>query len=363
MIVKRAGLCPCCMRESDSGERCSHCGGELDRENPDFLLPVGTVLHALDGARLWQDYQLGAVIGQGGFGATYIGRDMSAQRRVAVKEYFPTRCAKRAADGVTVEALPGMEQVYEGGRYSFVKEARVLSGLEGMPSVVQALAYLETNNTAYLVMEYLDGTPLHRMVDPKSGKRIPPEKLLPPLKKLLYDISRLHDKKVIHRDIAPDNIMWMPDGTLKLLDFGSARSMEDGKSMTVMLKHGFAPVEQYQSHGQGTYTDVYAMAATIYYCLTATVPTQSTERLLGGDSSQLRRPTELGVALMPEEESALLWALEVLPQARPQTMGEFARRLFPDLPAPEAVPPAPAEPSPAPRPGFWQRLLAMLRGR
>lgn len=355
MIVNGTQLCPSCMRPAQ-GERCPHCGGGLHRENPAFLLPVGASLYSGAGCR----YLLGASLGQGGFGATYIGMEEGTGRRVAVKEYFPVRCARRAGDGVTVEALPGMGEVYAGGRYSFVKEARVLSGLAGMPSVVQALAYLEVNNTAYLVMEYLDGTPLHRLVDPKTGKRIPPEKLLPPLKKLLYDVSLLHDKKVIHRDIAPDNIMWMQDGSLKLLDFGSARSMEDGKSMTVMLKHGFAPVEQYQSHGQGTYTDVYAMAATIYYCLTATVPAQSTERLLGGESAQLKRPTALGVALAPEEEEALLWGLEVLPQARPQTMGEFARRLFPELaPAPEAPPP----PVPASRPGFWRRLWNLLSGR
>lgn len=354
MIVKSRELCPSCMR-SAQGDRCPHCGGDLHRENPAFLLPVGASLYGGEGNR----YLLGATLGQEGFGTTYIGVEQETGRRVAVKEYFPTRCARRAEDGVTVEALPGMDEVYAGGRYSFVKEARVLSGLEGMPSVVQTLAYLETNNTAYLVMEYLDGTPLHRMVDPKAGKRIPPEKLLPPLKKLLYDVSLLHERKVIHRDIAPDNIMWMPDNTLKLLDFGSARSMEDGKSMTVMLKHGFAPVEQYQSHGQGTYTDVYAMAATIYYCLTAVVPAQSTERLLGGGSAGIRRPTELGVALTPEEEEALLWGLEVLPQARPQTMGDFARRLFPDLAAQFIAEPPP----PTPRPGFWRRLLDLLRGR
>lgn len=353
MMVNGTKLCPGCMRPAQ-GARCPHCGGDLQRENPAFLLPVGASLCGGENSR----YLLGASLGQGGFGATYIGLEQGSGRRVAVKEYFPTRCARRADDGLTVEALPGMDEVYAGGRYSFVKEARVLSELEGMPSVVQALAYLETNNTAYLVMEYLEGMPLHRMVDPKSGKRIPPEKLLPPLKKLLYDVSLLHEKKVLHRDIAPDNIMWMPDGSLKLLDFGSARSMEDGKSMTVMLKHGFAPVEQYQSHGQGTYTDVYAMAATIYYCLTAVVPVQSTERLLGGETARLKRPTALGVALAPEEEEALLWGLEVLPQARPQTMGEFARRLFPDL-----VPPAETPPPPVRRPGLWRRLWNVLRGR
>lgn len=149
MIVERKGRCPCCMLVSDSEERCSHCGGELDRKNPAYLLPVGAVLHRPESAHLWQDYQLGAVIGQGGFGATYIGLSGADGPRVAIKEYFPTRCARRAEDGHTVEPMPGMDEVFEGGRYSFIKEARVLSGLEGMPSVVQALAYLETNNTAW----------------------------------------------------------------------------------------------------------------------------------------------------------------------------------------------------------------------
>jgi len=353
MMVQGVELCPSCMRPAQGG-RCPHCGRQIRQENPAFLLPVGTGLWSGEGFH----YLLGAALGQGGFGATYAGLELETGRRVAVKEYFPTRCAQRADDGAAVEPLHGMGEAYEGGRYSFVKEARVLSGLEGMPSVVQALAYLETNNTAYLVMEYLDGTPLHRMVDPKSGRRIPVEKLFPPLKKLLYDISLLHDQKVIHRDIAPDNIMWMSDGTLKLLDFGSARSMEDGKSMTVMLKHGFAPVEQYQSRGQGAYTDVYAMAATIYYCLTATVPAQSTERLLSAGSARLERPSALGAALTPEEEDALLWGLEVLPQARPQTMGEFARRLFPDLAGGRSAGPAPPV-----RPSLWRRLLERLLER
>ncbi len=292
------------------------------------LLPSGTALG--DGR-----YVLGAVLGQGGFGVTYSGEEAGTGCRVAVKEYFPTRCSRRSGDGVTVEPLPGMEEIYEGGRFSFLKEARVLSELEGMPSVVQALAYLEENNTAYLVMEYLDGTPLHQLMAREPAKRLSPETLFPPLKRLLHDISLLHERKVIHRDIAPDNIMWMSDGTLKLLDFGSARSTEGGKAMTVMLKHSFAPVEQYQSHGQGAYTDIYAMAATIYYCLTGVVPAQASERamaLQNGSPDPLKPPTALGAALTPEEESSLLWGLEVLPQKRPQTMGEFAERLFPEPP-------------------------------
>ena len=309
--------CPHCMRPAE-GAVCPHCGGEIHWQNPDHLLPVGTVLKGAG-----HTYELGAHLGQGGFGVTYIALELESGRRTAIKEYFPTRCCRRGRGG-QVEPLPGQEEVYEGGRYHFLQEARMLASLEGMPSVVQGLDYLETNNTAYLMMEYLDGTPLYRIVNQKG--RIAAGDLLPRLEPLLRDIGKLHAAGVVHRDISPDNVMWMNDGTLKLLDFGSARSMEDGKSMTVLLKHGFAPVEQYQTHGQGPWTDVYALSATVYYCLTGVVPPTSTERLQG---DTLQPPASLGAALTPEEEAALLWGLTVRPKDRPADMEAFRRRLFP----------------------------------
>jgi len=151
--------------------------------------------------------------------------------------------------------------------------------------------------------------------------------LMPKLPLLLADLETMHKARVIHRDISPDNIILMPDGKLKLLDFGSARSVQDGKSMTVMLKAGFSPVEQYQSKGQDAYTDVYALAATIYYCLTGVVPPSSVNRL---DKDSLVGPNQHGAGLTPQQEQALLDGMIVQPKLRPQSIQAFAAKLFPD---------------------------------
>ena len=320
--------CPGCMREI-AGPFCPHCGTSAGAQNGSGLLPVGTVLFGSH-----ERYQLGKALGQGGFGVTYVALELGSKRRVAVKEYFPVRCSRRAGNGIDVEPLDDMQEIYEGGRFSFLNEAKMLASLEGLPCVVQGLAYLELNNTAYLVMEFLEGTPLYRIV--KERGSIPAGELMGPLRGLMHDIAQLHKRRVIHRDISPDNIMLMKDGSLKLLDFGCARSVEDGKSMTVAMKRGFAPVEQYRTHGQGTWTDVYALAATVYYCLTGVVPPESVARLMQGD--ELVPPTQLGAALTPEEENVLLWALEVDPKTRPANMEIFENNLFPPAPQPESAP-------------------------
>ena len=314
-------------------------------QNPAHLLPVGAVL---TGGGLGHSYRIGLYLGQGGFGVTYSAMDTQTHRQVAIKEYFPTRCAHRDPEGA-VEPLSGQEAVYEGGRYSFVQEARMLAALDGMPSVVQGLDYLEINNTAYLVMEYLDGTPLYRLVKEKG--RITAPELLPRLYPLIRDMGRLHAAGVIHRDVSPDNVMWMKDGTLKLLDFGCARAMEDGKSMTVALKQGFAPVEQYRTHGQGPWTDVYALCATVYYCLTGKIPPAAPDRLM---EDAMAAPNTLGAGLTAEEQDALLWGLTVDPKQRPASMELLAQRLFPrqwaaDHPEPGSLPDS--GPPPAPEPG------------
>lgn len=328
-------FCPHCMNWGE-GDTCPYCGGSLDYQNPVHLLPVGTEFTGGGG----RQYMLGASLGQGGFGVTYAGVEPETGRRIAVKEYFPTRSARRGEKG-QVEPLAGQEAAYEKGRFAFVQEARMLSNLEGMPSVVQGLDYLEEYNTAYLVMEFLDGTPLYRMVA-KQGS-IPPAELLPRLRPLMQDLGALHHAGVIHRDISPDNVMWMQDGALKILDFGCARSMDEGKSMTVALKQGFAPVEQYQTHGQGPWTDVYALCATVYYCLTGNVPPSAPDRLL---DDNLVPPSKLNVPLEAAEEKALLWGLAVPPRQRPVDMPALAQALFPQQPV-DYTPP---------KPGLWQRF-------
>ncbi len=314
--------CPHCMSPTE-GNFCLHCGS--DQHNPKWSphqLPVGSKLTVGGG---WRTYQIGEALGQGGFGITYIGLLMETQQRVAVKEFYPSRCAQRKSDN-SVSPTPGQEDIFASGMKSFLREARLLAGLKPMASVVRALDFFQENGTAYLVMEYLDGVPLNKKVADTGC--IPPSELLLKMRFFLTDLDAIHREGVVHRDVSPDNIMWMPDGSLKLMDFGCARSMEDGKSTRVMLKPGFAPVEQYQSRGQGPWTDVYGIAATIYYCLTAKIPVSAIDRL---DGDNLPSPRSLGADLTPEQDAALMWGLTVQPKFRPESVAAFAAQLCPQV--------------------------------
>ncbi|MCD8333852.1 MAG: serine/threonine protein kinase, partial [Clostridiales bacterium] len=304
----------------------------------DLRLAPGTLLNGT-----LHTYRLVRVLGQGGFGITYEAEEQEQHQRVALKEYFPMWAAMRT-DDQRVVPKPGKEPDYQRGLDRFSGEARMLASFEPLPTVVQVKDCFQSNGTAYLVMEYLDGVPLHKKAE-QMGGRIPPSDLLPKLPPLLRDLEELHQAGVLHRDIAPDNIMWMPDGSLKLLDFGSARRMEGNQELTVITKPRFAPVEQYTTKWQGPYTDVYAMCATIYFLLTGQVPPQSTYRL---EEDTLRPPTALGVSLTPQEEAALLHGLAVQPKNRTQSMYELLRELRLDEWTP--TPPEPPTPPPPPPP-------------
>lgn len=314
-----AEFCPHCMQPAN-GDKCPHCGGDMYVKAAVSQLPVGTILEVGISR-----YQIGVALGQGGFGITYIAMDLRNHQRVAVKEYFPNLCAQRGDDHISVSPKQNREAMFMGGRSSFLKEAQMLASLEKMPGIVDIHNYFETNGTAYLVMEYLNGVTLKKLVSTQG--KIPPHEFIPKLPPLIKSLGQIHKQNVIHRDISPDNIMLMPDGTLKLLDFGCARSMEDGKAMTVMYKPGFAPVEQYLSKGQGTWTDVYALCATIYYCITGVVPQASVDRL---DNDKLKSPSALGIALPAELDAALMWGLTVQPKERPVNMEAFANRFCPE---------------------------------
>ena len=308
-------LCPYCMKEA-AGEICSHCGKTVAYGGEPAHLQAGFVLDGM------HPYILGASLGQGGFGITYIALDMVTNQRVAIKEYYPTYCAVRT-DTRTVTYYRGQEEIYNKGKKRFLDEARVLKSLSDLNSIVNVLDFFEYNNSAYLVMEFLEGDSLKSHAQ-KHG-RFPAQPFLKQLRPLMEDIDRMHQRGVVHRDIAPDNIILMPDGQMKLIDFGAARSYVGDKSMTVVVKKGFAPIEQYMRHGSTTATDVYSLAATIYYCITGTVPPDSAERQYEED--MLKSPTSLGAELSKEQERALLKALEIQPKQRTQTVAELAKAL------------------------------------
>ncbi len=309
--------CPHCLKETE-GTYCTHCGGLVNWEASQGQLPVGTILLGTKGL----SYQIGAAKGQGGFGITYAAMSLENGQRVAIKEYYPSRCANRDF-GNRVVPLTGHDDEYQKGIKDFLEEAMMLSAVGVLSSVVTVIEYFEANETAYLVMEYVDGSPLHSVVS-QNGHFMANE-LMPKFSALLDDLGVLHKSGIIHRDISPDNLILTPEGKLKLIDFGSARNMNSSKNMTVLLKPGFSPVEQYQSSGQGPYTDLYALASTMYYCLTGVIPPTSFDRL---SNDTLQRPNTLGADMTPEQENALIWALSVKAEDRPQSAESFAERLF-----------------------------------
>lgn len=318
-------FCPFCMREVDRGIKiCPVCGCGVDITAPKHHLPIGTVLRNEKG----HSFLFGAVKGEGGFGLTYIGKELVSGKLVAIKEYFPTRCQPQRYTDLSVHPQERSEDIYKHGMQSFLSEASMLRAVSHLPSIVHVMDYFEANKTAYMVMEYLEGHTLYHVM--QERERIDPETLIQKFLPLMHNLESLHKAGVLHRDIAPDNIMWMPDGNLKLLDFGCARSLEDGRSMTVVLKPGFAPIEQYQTRGQGAYTDLYALCATLYYCITGIVPPASPERLtitFDNQPDPLLPPSAYGVSIPPEEEQTLMWGLSLQPSVRPQSMETFVSRL------------------------------------
>ena len=333
-------LCPFCMRMTDS-ETCPHCGKNVNYAGSTAHLPAGYVVSGK------HPYVLGAALGQGGFGITYIALDMVTGERVAIKEYYPTYCSVRS-NAATVAPYTNQEEVYVKGKERFLDEARTLNSLSDLKSIVNVLDFFEANNTAYLVTEYLDGKSLKEHAA-KNGK-FPAQKFLDQIRPLMEDIHRMHERGVIHRDIAPDNIILLSDGQMKLIDFGAARSYLGDKSMTVVVKKGFAPVEQYLSKGSTAASDVYALAATIYYCITGKVPPDSAERQY--DSAPLPSPSSLGVDITPQQDKALFHALQIQQKERTQSVQELLDNLRirkpvrqkPEQPKPDQQTPVKQEP-------------------
>ena len=307
--------CMKCMHALAAGETfCSECGrpyGSVETEP--FALKPGTIL---DGK-----YLVGEMLGQGGFGITYIGFDLLLEQKVAIKEYYPMSTGMVSRENSTtvvwssaVMQKSGMEKGFD----SFLKEARKMAKLGGIPGVVGVKSVFIQNETAYIVMDFIEGETLLKKLQREGpmdyGTCI---SLMTPIMQALAEV---HKHGIIHRDISPDNIMVQSDGKLILLDLGAAKDLDiqgkDGnvQSSQMVAKHGFSPVEQYGQAGKiGPWTDVYAMAATIYYCCTGVLPPSATDRMI--EDTLTCRPR-----LTKEQFDVLAFCMSVLPQKRPQNM-------------------------------------------
>ncbi|MDO5134228.1 MAG: serine/threonine-protein kinase, partial [Eubacteriales bacterium] len=316
-------ICYNCFHEGkDQDKHCEYCGYSLiettDSKYPQAL-PCGSVLHG--------EYIVGRVLGQGGFGITYVAQDYNNKQLVAIKEYFPgttaTRTGTRSVQAYNVQNSDD----FAFGKSIFLKEATTLSKFAGNQNVVTVYQFFEENGTAYFVMEYVDGESLKNYVRRKGGI-LQWQEAVDIILPVMDALEAVHKEGIIHRDISPDNIALSKDGTVKLLDFGAARySMgEKSQSLSVVLKHGFAPAEQYSRHGrQGPWTDVYALGATLYNIITGRMVPDSIDRI---HTDMLQLPSSFGIRIPPAVEGVLKKALSVNQEDRFQTMGEFKRALL-----------------------------------
>lgn len=314
-------LCMGCMEAYDDAfEVCPHCGfirGTTAEEA--YHMDPGAVIH--------NRYLVGKVLGSGGFGITYLGYDMTLEKKVAIKEYFPVEFATRMQNQTMVTVFSGeKEEQFVTGMKKSLDEAQRLAEFQQTPGITQVFDFFEENNTAYIVMELLEGEILKEKLR-REGK-MTVEDALPIVFAVLGALKTVHEKGIIHRDIAPDNIYLLKNGEVKLLDFGASRQVTGthSKSLTVILKPGYAPVEQYQSKGeQGPWTDVYALAATFYKMITGKRPPDSTERWT---NDTLKEPSKLGVKIEKSTENALMNALHVRMEDRTKSAAEFEEALY-----------------------------------
>ena len=286
-------------------------------------------LHCLrKGTRLIGRYTIEGVLGQGGFGITYLGMDELHEKPVAIKEFFPQGIVTRNIeyqDTVTVTFV-GEKDNYEKGKERFLKEARTMAKFSKDKGIVKALDFFEINNTAYIVMEYLEGVTLKQYL--AENKRIDAEDLVELLVPLIEALDEIHSQGLIHRDISPDNIMVLPDGRIKLMDFGAARDYTEfgEKSLSIVLKPGYAPPEQYQTHGvQGPWTDIYALCATMYKCITGENPPDAIDRLV---DDHLKKISAFRIPVLPQIEEAIIKGMSVAAKDRYQNVGDFCEDLY-----------------------------------
>lgn len=235
------------------------------------------------GVILKERYKIEEVIGAGGFGITYRAWDPLLQSYVAIKEYYPSGIATRSADSSKVCVPVGQEQrEYHRGRIRFLKEAQDVARFQSEPNIVSIYDYLEENDTAYMVMEYLHGCTLKQYIR-EHGGRLDTDHILHICLSVLDALAVVHKAGMIHRDISPENIFICEDLTVKLIDFGAAKQvyLDGEQTMSVVLKPGYAPPEQYaKKDKQGPWTDIYALGATLYFAATGEKPEESFGRVL-----------------------------------------------------------------------------------
>lgn len=312
-----------CMKEIDEHTfLCPHCGFDNEHiDGPEYAMKPGTILH--------EQYLIGTVLGQGGFGITYVGYDISLELKVCIKEYYPMGQVSRSSEisnTVNWNRTQITQEQWENSCRNFIKEAQRVEQIFNLPGVVRIRNTFFENDSAYIVMDYIEGITLKDKLK-QSGPMTFEEckKLFVPLMKSLEE---LHRQNVIHRDISPDNIMVADDGRLCLLDLDASKAIEDlheGMSKLVMKK-GFSPPEQYSTGVEiGPWTDVYALTATMYYCITGKMMPDALDRMM--KSTEISFDNGYGKELTSEMKDIFRKGMDVRKESRIQTVTELQEAL------------------------------------
>ncbi len=324
--------CLNCMEIYQDGfDVCPFCGFvEGMASEIAYSLPPGTVVA--------DRYIIGTVIGAGGFGITYVAWDTKLEIKIAIKEYFPTGLVNRIPGTLPI-SLTGRnnEPVYQKGMQGFIDEAKALAKFNESSGVVNVFDCIEENGTAYIIMEYIEGQTLKEYIsvnepdcetlEPSgsvSTRKLSIEESLQIVQALLHTLKLIHGEGIIHRDLSPDNIMILKDGNIKLIDFGAARffAADTTKSMSVVLKAGYAPVEQYsRSSRQDQRTDLYAVGVILYQLLTGKMPQEAFDRVT---EDSLIPPSKIEKTIPDWLDSVVVKAMALKQEDRYKNAEEFS---------------------------------------
>lgn len=300
--------CYNCFHDTGGYEICPYCGHLIGGPNlPEFMLQPGV--------RLWGRYLIGTILGVGGFGVTYKAFDTRLNSLVAIKEYFPQNLASRMPGDTLLRVFMGEElKSFQVNKQRFIEEGKNLAKFTGDAHIVNVLDSFEDNNSAYIVMEFLDGCNLKEYVE-RQGGTLPLPRATEIMESILEGLRSIHLQGIIHRDIAPDNIYVKEDGSIRILDFGAARFVaKEEWTQNVVVKKGYAPPEQYRSNmKQSEQTDLYAAGATFYKMLTGVTPEESIERW---ERDTLQRPSKFVAELDTHTDKFIMKAMALKPDFR-----------------------------------------------
>lgn len=318
--MEGTGYCMGCMHELDWDGRCHYCGFDERNYKKDQQLGLHTRLKN-------GEYMIGRQLGQGGFGITYIGMDTTLLQTVAIKEYFPFGAVRRNDRNEIELNDEKYRKDYEKGLESFLCEGRILARFSNLTAVVGVKNFFHENNTAYLVMDYVEGLSVREYV--KRYGVLSPDRTLFLVQQVIADMQMIHHKQVLHRDVSADNLIITHNGSLKLIDFGATRQefTKNQYTGTILCKQGYSAIEQYSTgRNQGPWTDIYGLCASIYFMLTGVVPDSAPDRI---QNDCVRSLVQMDEIAMPKvQKEAIMKGLAVEVEHRYHTMAELYAALY-----------------------------------